>query len=372
MALPPTMKATVIDQGTAIIKTVPLPHLEDGYILIRTRAVAGNPTDWKHAKFSLGPQGSILGVDAAGEIVALGNNVDLSKFHIGDYVYGFVKGGSHRTPDNGAFAQYTALDSKLTFTLKNGLSNQDFIPEGPVDSLEAGASIPCSWLTAGATVFYHMGLRMEQEPTQVQKNGTILIWGGATALGQAILQLLQHFNGFERVIVVASKKHGKKLKNYGATEVFDYHDSDIVQQIKSGYHDITWLIDCVSSPETFNQLYRCAPTDTKSIIFNYSAMDGNSIKPELRHGNVTFDRTMIYAAFGYEVQLGQMVFPVNQEYRKVIINYVEFINNKLATGLLQHIPIKVYKNGFNATIQIMEDLKNGKSSGEKLVTILDY
>lgn len=368
MSLPTSMNATVIDNGKAIIKSVPLPQLDDEYVLIKTKAVAGNPTDWKHVTFGLGPNGSVVGVDAAGEIVKLGSKVDTNKFHLGDFVYGFVHGSSHRRPDNGAFAEYVALDSKIAFTIKNGITGKDSIPEGPVDCLEAGATIPCSWMTAGATLFYHMGLKMEWEPKDVQRKGTVLIWGGATALAQAILQLLQKFNGYERVIVVASKKHEAELKGYGVTEVFDYHDTDVINQIKSKYTDLVWLLDCVSTPDTFNQLYQCAPRDTKSTIFNYVGLNLDAIKPELRHDNISFDDTMIYSCLGFEVNLGgNMIFPANPEYRQVVIKFVELINDKLNNGPLQHIPIKVYKNGLESTIQIMEDIKTGKNSGEKLV-----
>lgn len=367
MSLPTTMKATVIDNGNAVIKSVALPQLDDEYILIKTKAIAGNPTDWKHVQYALGPNGAVIGVDAAGEIVKLGPKVDTSKFHVGDYVYGFIHGSSHRRPDNGAFAEYSALDSKLTFTLNKGISGKDSLPAGPVNSLEAGATIPCSWLTAGATLFYHIGLQMEWKPKDIQRKGTILIWGGATALGQAILQLLKHFNAFEKVIVVASKKHETKLKGYGATEVFDYHDSDVIDQIKNKYKDLVWLLDCVSTPATYNQVYQCAPTDTKSTVFNYTSLGIDTIDPELRNENISLDDTMIYSCLGFEVKLGGFAFPANQEYRNVVVKFVEYINDKLNNGPLEHIPIKIYKNGLESTLEIMKDLESSKNSGEKLV-----
>ncbi|CAL9733312.1 hypothetical protein MOSE0_A03004 [Monosporozyma servazzii] len=368
MSLPTSMQATVIDNGKAVIKTVPLPQLDDEYVLIKTKAVAGNPTDWKHVKFGLGPNGAVIGVDAAGEIVKLGSKVDTNKFHVGDYVYGFVHGSSKRRPDNGAFAEYVALDSMITFPVPNGLSGKDSIPEGPVDSFEAGATIPCSWLTAGATLFHHMGLNMEWEPKQVQRKGTVLIWGGATALSLATLQLLQKVNAFERVIVVASKKHEAKLKEYGVDELFDYHDADVIDQIKAKYTDLVWLLDCVSTPDTLNQLYQCASTDHKATVFNYMGLTIDAIKPELRKENVTIDDTLIYSCLGFDVTLGDdWVVPADPKYRQSVIEFVQFASDKLINGSLKHTPIKVYKNGLESTIQIMQDLEDGKNSGEKLV-----
>ncbi|QID81389.1 hypothetical protein GRS66_003765 [Saccharomyces pastorianus] len=75
------MKAVVIEDGKAVVKEgVPIPELEQGFVLIKTLAVAGNPTDWAHIDYKVGPQGSILGCDAAGQIVKLGPAVDPKDF----------------------------------------------------------------------------------------------------------------------------------------------------------------------------------------------------------------------------------------------------------------------------------------------------
>lgn len=45
--LPKTMKAIkVVAPGKAEVQEVPLPRMRDDYILVKTRAVALNPTDW--------------------------------------------------------------------------------------------------------------------------------------------------------------------------------------------------------------------------------------------------------------------------------------------------------------------------------------
>lgn len=70
-SIPETMKAVVIENGKAVVKQdIPIPELEEGFVLIKTVAVAGNPTDWKHIDFKIGPQGALLGCDAASQIVS--------------------------------------------------------------------------------------------------------------------------------------------------------------------------------------------------------------------------------------------------------------------------------------------------------------
>lgn len=81
-------------QGKAAISQVPVPKLRDEYILIKTIAVALNPTDWQtlDEKPRQGFKYSVLGVDAAGIVVEVGSKVT-KKFKKGDRVLGFSHGG---------------------------------------------------------------------------------------------------------------------------------------------------------------------------------------------------------------------------------------------------------------------------------------
>lgn len=90
------MKAIRIEaRGCASIITAPLPKLEsrDEYVLVRTTAVAVNPSDWKHVDFMLvgDPTGSRPGLDYAGVVVDVGKAVT-QNFKKGDRVFGIVNG----------------------------------------------------------------------------------------------------------------------------------------------------------------------------------------------------------------------------------------------------------------------------------------
>ncbi len=58
----------------AEIQAIPLPHLPDDYILVRTVAVALNPTDWQTLD-AQGLPGSIMGCDYAGVVEEVGSAV---------------------------------------------------------------------------------------------------------------------------------------------------------------------------------------------------------------------------------------------------------------------------------------------------------
>ncbi|THH20343.1 hypothetical protein EUX98_g8602 [Antrodiella citrinella] len=88
------MKA-VITQAykTVAVEDVPVPIIDDDEVLVKTTAIAQNPTDWKHVKYVTQP-GTIVGVDYAGTVVKVGSAV--TTISTGDRVAGFVHGGQYK------------------------------------------------------------------------------------------------------------------------------------------------------------------------------------------------------------------------------------------------------------------------------------
>lgn len=132
---------------------------------------------------------------------------------------------------------------------------------------------------------------MTWEPSKAQRDQPILFWGGATAVGQMLIQLAKKLNGFSKIIVVASRKHEKLLKEYGADELFDYHDADVIEQIKKKYNNIPYLVDCVSNTETIQQVYKCAADDLDATVVQLTVLTEKDIKEEDRRQNVSIEGT---------------------------------------------------------------------------------
>lgn len=372
MSLPDTMKAVVIEGKEAVIKNnISLPEYPSTYILVKSKAVSGNPTDWKHIEYGIGPQGSIVGCDVAGEIVSMGKDVDTNKFKLGDKVFSFAHGTCVRKPDNGAFAEYVALDSELTFKLPNdtAFSEVEAISEGKVSTFEEAASIPLSWFTAGGALFHEMKLRFDNVDSKIsQYNHPLLVWGGATALGQAVIQLAKKYHGYSKIITVANKsKHEKQLLTYGADEVFDYHDNDVIEQIKSKYNNIQTLFDCVSTLDTLQQVYQCGPDSVDAIVVNFTSKSINDIKPDIRKSNISVTRTVVYLALGYDVFMAGNKIPADPKYKEDMIKYVKEINPKLINGEFHHPPIVVYKDALTGAVRLTTDIQSGVNVGKKLV-----
>lgn len=375
MSLPTAMNAVVIEGKEAVVEqNVPLPEYPSNYILVKSMAIGGNPTDWKHIQYGIGPQRSIVGCDVSGEIVSMGKDVDTSKFQIGDYVFSFAHGNCVRKPDNGAFADYVALDSEITFKLpkETKFSNSDTISEGKVSTFEEAASIPLTWFTAGCALFHVMKLEYDVDASTPQHNFPILVWGGGSPLGQAVTQLVKKYHGYSKIIVVASRKHEKQLLEYGADEVFDYHDADVITQIKNKYNNIQHLLDCVSSPDTtLQQVYQCASDTENAIVLNFASQKIDGIKQELRRSNVDVTYAAVYLSLGYDVFIAGMKFPADPLCKKNMIRYTKEINPRLLNGEFHHPPIVVYKNGLKGAVKLTKDIQNGVNAGEKLVAIFN-
>lgn len=92
--VPAAMKAIRIEgRGSAAIIDSPPPKLREGLILVKTTAVAVNPSDWKHIDFMWvgDPTGTRPGLDYAGIILDIGPGVE-KDLRIGDRVCGICNG----------------------------------------------------------------------------------------------------------------------------------------------------------------------------------------------------------------------------------------------------------------------------------------
>ena len=92
--------------GKPVLKPIPVPTLRDDYILVRTVAIALNPTDWTTLD-AKGDNGTLVGCDYAGIVEEVGKAVT-KIFKKGDRIAGFGHGG------NGVvFAEYQTRNDQL-------------------------------------------------------------------------------------------------------------------------------------------------------------------------------------------------------------------------------------------------------------------
>ncbi|KAL6949918.1 hypothetical protein ACO0QE_000585 [Hanseniaspora vineae] len=376
MSIPKFMKAIVVEGDQAVLKNdVPVPKIGPKDMLVKVKAAAGNPTDWKHIAYKIGPQGSIVGCDASGEVVEVGAEVDPSKFKMGDTVAAIVHGCSVLHPDNGAFAEYCRASSATSVKIDNlTTSSSDKIPAGQtVTNFESAAALPVSLYTAVMTLAHNFQTTIDFEnvPSAPQHNFPLLVWGGATGFGQYIIQVAKLVNAYSKIIVVASKKHETLLKSFGADELFDYHDSDVLDQISKKYPDLIHLVDGVSNEETFQQTYQLASKNEqhKATVVNLMNFTEEKIPSNLRRTNVTIGLILLYLVSGEDIPFGPITLPKDLDFAKLAAETIPKVQSPIREGKLKSIAIKNHK-GLEAVPEILEGIKTGKNSGEKFVTTL--
>lgn len=170
------MKAIVMDgePGKASLVTDrPLPKLRPGYLLVNVKAVALNPTDWKHMK-RMNVKGLLSGCDYAGIVAEIGTGYT-KQWKVGDRICGLVHGGNDLQPEDGAFAETIVVKADIQMRVPDYMS------------FEEASTLGVGVVTCGQGMFQEMGLNWPNQPST--KSEFILIYGGSSASGTLGIQL---------------------------------------------------------------------------------------------------------------------------------------------------------------------------------------
>lgn len=184
----------------------PVPGPSD--LLIRVRAASVNPID---CKIRHGAQRALIhyrlpqitGLDASGEVVAVGSRV--TRFKPGDEV---ISSPTHRRP--GTCAELVAIDE-----------SQVALKPARLDHLQA-AALPLAGLTAWASLVDAAGLRSGQR---------VFIQAGAGGVGSLAIQLARHLGA--EVATTCSARNADFVRSLGAGTVIDYNEErydDVLQE----------------------------------------------------------------------------------------------------------------------------------------------
>ncbi len=86
-----------------------------------------------------------------------------------------------------------------------------------------------------------------EEFVPAQQDEYILIWGGSSSVGQFALQILKYY-GYRNLLSTSSKRNHGLLREFGATDVFDYTEPDVVEKILEG-RKVGLILDCIGSSQ---------------------------------------------------------------------------------------------------------------------------
>jgi NADPH:quinone reductase-like Zn-dependent oxidoreductase len=166
------MKAIVL-QGqpgkVSLVTDRPYPKLRSGYVLVDVKAVALNPTDWKHIDFANVEAGVLSGCDFAGVVAEIGTGYS-KDWRKGDRICGFAHGGNQLQHEDGAFAERIAVKADIAIRIPDHLS------------FEEASTLGVGVVTCGQGLFQEMGLKWAGE-ANAKSDEAILIYGGSSATG---------------------------------------------------------------------------------------------------------------------------------------------------------------------------------------------
>jgi NADPH:quinone reductase-like Zn-dependent oxidoreductase len=190
--------------GQLVFDDVPAPAIARNEVLLKIKSTAVNHVDLVKASGSLR---QILPIDLpwipghefSGILEQVGS--DVAGYAPGDPVFG--------TSELGAYAEFLAVKVAAIARKPSNLS------------FEEAASVPVASQTAWHGIFTH---------GQLEKGQTILVHGGAGAVGANAVQLASHAGA--TVIATASGDDEAYLKSIGASRVIDYREAQFEKALR--------------------------------------------------------------------------------------------------------------------------------------------
>ncbi|MFJ4682986.1 zinc-binding alcohol dehydrogenase family protein [Streptomyces sp. NPDC088789] len=190
------------DDESLVDVELPVPQPGPHDLLVRVEAVAVNPVDYKVRQNSdPGGQPKVLGWDAAGTVVAVGDRVAL--FAAGDEVY--YAGAIDRPGSN---ARFHVVDERIVGRKPTTLSFTE------------AAALPLTSLTAWEGLFERLGLRRDDGR---RETGTLLVTAAAGGVGAMVAQLARAFTDLTVVGTASRPETGEFARRMGVTHVVDHH-----------------------------------------------------------------------------------------------------------------------------------------------------
>lgn len=204
--LPDTMPAIACRTSLEDMELlVPRPGPRD--LLVQVEAIAVNPVDYK-VRQNADPDGEprVLGWDAAGTVVAVGDHVTL--FEPGDHVY---YAGALDRP--GANSRFHTVDERLAG------------PKPATLSFTQAAALPLTSLTAWEGLFERMALRHGTS----EQTGTLLVTAAAGGVGAIVTQLARTLTGLTVIGTASRPESADFARTMGAHQVIDHRQALVPQ-----------------------------------------------------------------------------------------------------------------------------------------------
>jgi zinc-binding alcohol dehydrogenase family protein len=210
-----TQSLAISDTNSLVDIQLEQPIATGRDVLVKVKAIAVNPVDTKIRK-NVAPENAehkVLGWDAVGEIVAMGENA--TQFQLGDIVY--YAGALNR---QGCNAQYQLVDERIIAHKPKSLSDAQ------------AAALPLTTITAWEMLFDHLSIKQQTAGATTKSNEIVLVVGAAGGVGSILIQILKAVTG-ATIIATASRDSSKAwVEKLGADHVIN-HTENFADQLKA-------------------------------------------------------------------------------------------------------------------------------------------
>src|SRR5436190_18672026 len=182
------------------------PKPGENQVLVKVKAAAVNPVDWK-IRDGLGEMFGlklplILGCEVAGTVEMAPSRTGIKDFAAGDEVYGYLSAHS------GGYAEYVTAPAS------------EFVHKPKQIDFDTAAAVPVAALTAWQGIFDHGELASGQR---------ILITGASGAVGSMAVQLAKNKGAY--VIGTGSGRNEEFVRKLGADEFIDYKKAKFEEEV---------------------------------------------------------------------------------------------------------------------------------------------
>ena len=199
------------DEQSLIDVSTEQPKASGRDLLVSVKAISVNPVDTKvrAPNDQIETQPRILGWDAAGKVVAVGEEVECYK--VGDRVY--YAGDISRSGSN---SEYQLIDERIVGHAPQQLDDA------------SAAALPLTGITAWEALFDRLGISQSGE----DEGKSILIIGGAGDVGSIATQLARRVAKLKVIATASRKKTIDWVKKMGADKTIN-HRHAIDEELKA-------------------------------------------------------------------------------------------------------------------------------------------
>lgn len=238
----------ISDHNALVDIELPTPEAQGRDLLVKVAAIAVNPVDTKIRKRVQPEQGQfkVLGWDAAGEVVAVGEDVSL--FKPGDKVY--YAGALNRPGSN---SEYQVVDERLVGLMPDNLSFAE------------AAALPLTAITAWELLFERLEI---QQPGLKHPHPVLLVTGAAGGVGSILLQLARKLTTIT-IVATASRPQSKEWAlQMGAHYVID-HQQPFDQQLKVlGIEHVSHIASLTHTEQHYTELVKVVAPQGKIALID--------------------------------------------------------------------------------------------------------